>query len=386
MMHFIERLRSCRAASRPASSSASAIRGNGSASPRRCSETGICRTSSSSTAPRAAPARRRWSSPTTSARRCRKALLLVHNTLVGLDLRDRIRIGCAGKVVSAFDIARMMALGADWCNAGARLHVRAGLHPGADLPHRQLPDRRGDAGPARQKALDVPTRPTRVHTSTRTRCAPRVADRSALAGDTGSIAGWWSVLLLFIGATAVFAQLQDVLNRIFRTDATRLPGLMAWLRKRVFSLGLVFALGFLLLVSMTVSTVLEVAFARVEWMLPLMASVASWCVYALGFALTYHYLPDRSVGWKRAVQGGAATALMFVLGRLAIGWYLAQANPGSAYGSMGTLVLALVWMYYAALSSSPRRRGSRGAANLRLFSAQVSAPPTLRSGLPPSRE
>lgn len=167
--------------------------------------------------------------------------------------------------------------------------------------------------------------------------------------DTGSIAGWWSLVLVFVGATAVFAQLQDVLNKIFRTDATRLPGLMAWLRKRVFSLGLVFGLGFLLLVSMTVSTVLQLAFARVEWMLPIMASIATWFLYALGFALMYHYLPDRPVGWRRALGGGAATALMFVLGRAAIAWYLQRADPGSAYGSMGTLVLALVWIYYAAL-------------------------------------
>jgi len=167
--------------------------------------------------------------------------------------------------------------------------------------------------------------------------------------DTGSIAGWWSLLLLFFGATAVFAQLQDVLNKIFRTDASRLPGLLAWLRKRVFSLGLVFALGFLLLVSMTVSTVLQLAFARVEWMLPLMAALAAWLVYAIGFALMYHYLPDRSVGWRRAMGGGAATAGLFVFGRAAIGWYLQRADPGSAYGSMGTLVLALVWIYYAAM-------------------------------------
>lgn len=167
--------------------------------------------------------------------------------------------------------------------------------------------------------------------------------------DTGSIAGWWSLALLFVGATAVFAQLQDVLNRIFRTDATRLPGLMAWLRKRVFSLGLVLAMGFLLLVSMTLSTVLELAFGRVEWMLPLMATVATWLVYALAFALMYHYLPDRPVGWRRALGGGAATALLFMLGRAAIAWYVARADPGSAYGSMGTIVLALVWIYYAAL-------------------------------------
>jgi len=167
--------------------------------------------------------------------------------------------------------------------------------------------------------------------------------------DTGTVAGGWSLVLLFVGATAVFAQLQDVLNKIFRTDATRLPGILAWLRKRVFSFGLVLALGFLLVVSMTINTALQLAFARVEWMLPLAATVASWAIYALGFALMYHYLPDRSVGWRRAFGGGAATALLFLLGRAAIGWYLDQADPGSAYGSMGTLVLGLVWIYYAAL-------------------------------------
>ena len=167
--------------------------------------------------------------------------------------------------------------------------------------------------------------------------------------DTGSIAGWWSLGLLFVGATAVFAQLQDVLNKIFRTDATALPGVMAWLRKRVFSLGLVFALGFLLVVSMTLSTLMQLLFERVEWMLPLMATVAAWLVYALAFALMYHYLPDRSVGWRRALGGGAATALLFLLGRGAIAWYLGRADPGSAYGSMGTIVLGLVWIYYAAL-------------------------------------
>ena len=167
--------------------------------------------------------------------------------------------------------------------------------------------------------------------------------------DTDSISGWWGLVLLFVGATAVFAQLQDVLNKIFRTDATRLPGILAWLRKRVFSFGLVFAVGFLLLVSMTITTALQFAFARVEWILPVFATVAAWLVYAIGFALMYHYLPDRPVSWRRALGGGVATALLFVLGRAVIGWYLARSDPGSAYGSMGTLVLALVWIYYAAM-------------------------------------
>ncbi|WP_309263782.1 YihY/virulence factor BrkB family protein [Lysobacter arvi] len=181
------------------------------------------------------------------------------------------------------------------------------------------------------------------------RVARTIVDNARERPDTGSIAGWWSVALLFVGATAVFAQLQDVLNKIFRTDATRLAGAMAWLRKRVFSMGLVLAMGFLLLVSMTVSTLVQLAFSRVEWALPIVMNVATWLVYAISFALMYHYLPDRSVGWKRALGGGAITALLFVFGRWLIGWYLHRSNPGSAYGSMGALVLALVWMYYAAL-------------------------------------
>ena len=179
--------------------------------------------------------------------------------------------------------------------------------------------------------------------------AHTIVEHARVTPGTGSVAGIWSTLLLFVGATAVFAQLQDVLNRIFRTDATRLPGIMAWLRKRVFSFGLIFAIGFLLLVSMTVNTFIEFAFARVEWMLPVMATVATCCLYSAVFALMYHFLPDRHVGWRHAWAGGIATTLLFLLGRAAIGWYLAHSNPGSAYGSMGTLVLALVWIYYAAL-------------------------------------
>ncbi|MFC0679109.1 YihY/virulence factor BrkB family protein [Lysobacter korlensis] len=166
---------------------------------------------------------------------------------------------------------------------------------------------------------------------------------------TGSLAGIWSTILLFFGATVVFGQLQDALNRIFRTEASELGGLMALLRKRVFSLGLVFAIGFLLLVSMTMNTVLQVAFSHMKWLMPLVAGLATWLVYAFGFALMYHYLPDRRVGWRHALGGGAVTALLFVIGRALIGWYLQRSDPGSAYGSMGTVVITIVWVYYAGL-------------------------------------
>ena len=164
--------------------------------------------------------------------------------------------------------------------------------------------------------------------------------------DMGSLAGAWSTLLLFVGATVVFAQLQGALNLIFRSEAQRFTGLPAWLRKRVFSLGVVLAIGFLLVLSMVATTALQVAFARLPSLLPAVGYTVTFLIYVITFAFLYHYLPDRRVAWPQAFLGGAITAGLFAIGRWAIGLYLAQAAPGSAYGSMGALVLLLVWIYY----------------------------------------
>ncbi len=165
--------------------------------------------------------------------------------------------------------------------------------------------------------------------------------------DVGSLAGVWSTLLLFIGATAVFAQLQNALNLIFNTSGERLEGIKAWLRKRVFSFGVVLALGFLLILSMTATTMLQVAFAQLPSVLPAIGYVTTLLLYAVAFAFLYHYLPDRRVQWRQAFIGGVITSALFALGRYAIGVYIATVAPGSAYGSMGALVISLVWIYYA---------------------------------------
>ena len=177
--------------------------------------------------------------------------------------------------------------------------------------------------------------------------ADTVIDNARARPSVGSLAGLWSTLLLFIGATAVFARLQAALNLIFRTDAQMLEGLLAWLRKRIFSFGVIFALGFLLVVSMTLNTVLQVMFASVPSILPAVGTAASLVVYVVAFAFLYHYLPDRQVRWRQAFLGGVITALLFTGGRYLIGLYIARADPGSAYGSTGALVILLVWIYYA---------------------------------------
>lgn len=167
--------------------------------------------------------------------------------------------------------------------------------------------------------------------------------------DVGSLAGIWSTLLLFVGATVVFARLQATLNLIFQTDGDRLPGgVVDFLRKRVFSFGVVFALGFLVLVSTLLTTAMEFVFQNVPSLLPLLGNATMLVVYAFAFALLYHYLPDRRVRWRQALFGGAITAALFVFGRWVIGVYITEAAPGSAYGSFGTLVILLIWMYYAA--------------------------------------
>lgn len=166
--------------------------------------------------------------------------------------------------------------------------------------------------------------------------------------DVGSLAGLWSTFLLFVGATAVFARLQAALNLIFHSDESHAAGIMAFIRKRVFSFGVVFGLGFLLLASMMLTTTLQVIFATLPIILPVLSNVVSLALYSLAFAFMYHYLPDRRVRWRQALLGGVITSGLFVLGRWGIGLYLTNAAPGSAYGSMGTLVLLLVWMYYAA--------------------------------------
>lgn len=173
------------------------------------------------------------------------------------------------------------------------------------------------------------------------------------AGNRPNLASWtglWNTLVLFVAATIVFAHLQATLNLVFAADAKPLgDGVLAWLRKRVFSMGIVFALGFLLLVSMVLTTVVQVAFSWLPALVPALANLVSLLLYALAFALLYRFLPDRPVGWKQALLGGGVTASLFVLGRWAIGLYMTHAAPGSAYGSFGTLVIMLVWIYYAAL-------------------------------------
>ena len=128
----------------------------------------------------------------------------------------------------------------------------------------------------------------------------------------------------------------------------------AVLRDRIFSLTLVLALAFLLLVSLVISAALAGATALFRGpeqavLSRILEIVVSLLVLTFVFALLYKYVPDAEIGWRDVWLGGLITAILFTLGKTAIGFYLGQASVGSAYGAAGSLIALLVWVYYSAL-------------------------------------
>jgi membrane protein len=166
------------------------------------------------------------------------------------------------------------------------------------------------------------------------------------------------LVTLFIGATAVFGELQATMNLIWEVQPAPTggvwAGIWAWLRQRIFSLSIVFALAFLLLVSLVISAALAGAAALFQGpeqalLSRLLELAVSLLVLTFVFALFYKYVPDAEIGWRDVWLGGLLTAVLFTLGKTAIGVYLGRASVGSAYGAAGSMVVLLVWVYYSAL-------------------------------------
>lgn len=164
---------------------------------------------------------------------------------------------------------------------------------------------------------------------------------------------------LLFGATGVFAQLQAALNRAWEVapDPER-GGLKAFLVKRVFSIGMVLALAFVLLVSLVLSAVLSafgdsLAGFLPDWISgPVLQAVnvaLSLAVITLLFAAIFKILPDAAVAWRDVWVGAAVTALLFTVGKFLLGLYLGRSNPGEAFGAAGALAVMLVWIYYSSM-------------------------------------
>lgn len=166
-----------------------------------------------------------------------------------------------------------------------------------------------------------------------------------------------SVATLLFGATGVFYQLQQTLNLMWEVKPQPKRKLLKLVTDRLFSFGLILVVGFLLLVSLVLSTVLSMLS---NWMVEyfseslrivfrLLDLTISLSVVTLLFAAIYKFLPDAEIEWRDVWVGALVTALLFVLAKFALGLYFAYSDPSSAYGAAGSIILIMLWVSYAGM-------------------------------------
>jgi membrane protein len=164
------------------------------------------------------------------------------------------------------------------------------------------------------------------------------------------------IVMLIIGATTVFAEIQDSINMIWGLKPKPKKGWLKMLQNRLLSFSIIVGLGFLLLVSLGVSAILEALNKKLQAIFPdvtvvlfyILNLVVTFGVISVLFAAIFKVLPDALIKWRDVIAGSIATAVLFMLGKFAISFYISQSNIGSTYGTAGSLVVLLLWVYYSA--------------------------------------
>jgi len=179
------------------------------------------------------------------------------------------------------------------------------------------------------------------------------AMQSASGKTSGVIGTIIGVVTLLVTASGVFGEMQSALNAIWKTkpSGTTTSRLV---RARAVSLGLVAALGFLLIISLVASAGIAAIGDRVTGYLPfgtiILAGVnilVSFIILVALFAAIYKFLPDRKLDWRDTIVGACITSALFTFGKSLIGWYLGSSAVASAYGAAGALIIVLLWIYYS---------------------------------------
>jgi membrane protein len=171
------------------------------------------------------------------------------------------------------------------------------------------------------------------------------------AGLLGTLIGF---IVLLVGASGVFGELQDSLNQIWGVSSKRHP-VFILVKERVFSFAMVFVMGFLMLVSFLFSAAIAAAGGWLHARFPGLDgpwnfgnAVVSLVVIALLFALIYRMVPDARITWRDVWLGAVLAALLFELGKFVLGFYFGRSALASSYGAAGSLIIILVWVFYSA--------------------------------------
>ncbi len=181
-----------------------------------------------------------------------------------------------------------------------------------------------------------------------------IIKNASLSGDS-TFAATIGVITLLIGATTVFAEIQDSINIIWGLKRKPTAGWKVLVKTRLLSFGVIGSLGFLLLVSLGVNAIVESISGSLVKQFPGIAVPAFYIINLLItvavvttlFAVVFKVLPDAKIKWRDVWAGAIATAILFMLGKFAITFYISKSNIGSTYGAAGSLVVLLVWVYYS---------------------------------------
>lgn len=175
--------------------------------------------------------------------------------------------------------------------------------------------------------------------------------------DAGIISSIIAVITIIFGATGVFVQLQANLNQIWDVKQKPTQGFLKMLKSRLFSFGLILSIGFLLLISLVVSSMLAAFSSWIEGIFP---DVVAYLFYALEFiisltvisvlfALMFKILPDVKLKWREVAVGSLLTGFLFILGKYGLSFYFGKAEPASVYGAAGSIILVLLWTSYSSM-------------------------------------
>ena len=171
-------------------------------------------------------------------------------------------------------------------------------------------------------------------------------------GIVGTVVG---IALLLFGATTVFGELQDALDRIWRAPARKKGGLWLLLRARLLSFGMILGLAFLLMVSLVLGAAISAlgkwwgpAFGGWETLLQIVNLLVGFGLTTAVFAMIYKMMPRVHVRWHDVWLGAIVTSLLFTIGKFLIGLYIGKSGVASGFGAAGSLVVVFIWVYYSA--------------------------------------
>jgi membrane protein len=175
--------------------------------------------------------------------------------------------------------------------------------------------------------------------------------------DSNTFAAIFGGIMLLIGASGVFAEIQSSINSIWGLKAKPNKGIMKFIKNRIMSFSMIASVGFLLLVSLMVNTVMDVINERLLRYFPdltvylfyIFNILILFSTTTILFSIIFKTLPDGYIAWKDAIIGSSFTSFFFMFGKFAIGFYLGSSTVATVYGAAGSVIIILIWVYYSAI-------------------------------------